>query len=144
MQEDEAMERDPSRVVERARLAVGARFRPQGRRIEDGLDCVGLAAFAFAAEQAAVPGDYFLRGGTLEAMARQLGALGFAPAPGAEFRPGDLGVFAPGPGQLHLGIVTGTSLIHADAGLRRVVERPMPPPWPLAGLWRVRSEREEG
>ncbi|HZF95765.1 MAG TPA: peptidoglycan endopeptidase [Allosphingosinicella sp.] len=138
------METDPHRIVERARLAVGARFRPQGRRIEDGLDCAGLAAFAFAAGQAAVPDDYSLRGGTVEMLARQLGALGFAPAPGAEFRAGDLGVFAPGPGQLHLAIVTEATLIHADAGLRRVVERPLPPPWPLAGLWRVRSEREEG
>jgi len=138
------METDPCSIVERARLAVGARFRPQGRRIEDGLDCVGLAAFAFATAQAAVPADYPLRGATLKALARQLGALGFAEVAGAAFRPGDLGVFAPGPGQLHLAIVTGATLIHADAGLCRVVERPLPPPWPLAGLWRVRSELEEG
>ena len=138
------METDPQRVVERARLAVGARFRPQGRRLEDGLDCVGLAAFAFAADRAGVPGNYSLRGGTLEAMARQLEALGFAAAGGAAFRAGDLCVFAPGPGNLHLAIVTGTTLIHADEGLRRVVERPLPPPWPLDGLWRVHSEAEEG
>lgn len=138
------MERDPHRIVARARLAVGAPFRPQGRSIEDGLDCAGLAAFAFAAAKEGVPCDYALRGAALEALVRQLGALGFVPAPGVEYRAGDLGVFAPGPVQLHLAIVTGTSLIHADAGLRRVVERPLPAPWPLAGLWRVRSEPEEG
>jgi hypothetical protein len=138
------MEKDPHRIVERARRAVGARFRPQGRSIEDGLDCVGLAAFAFAAAEDGVPGDYPLRGATLETMARQLGAIGLAAVRDAAFRPGDLGVFAPGPGQLHLAILTGTSLIHADAGLRRVVERPLPPPWPLAGLWRVSAEQEEG
>lgn len=138
------MERDPCRIVERARLAVGARFRPQGRTIEDGLDCAGLAAFAFDVAQAGVPGDYRLRGGTLEARARQLEALGFAAVGGAAFRAGDLAVFTPGPGQLHLAILTGATLIHADAGLRKVVERPLPAPWPLAGLWRIRTEMEEG
>jgi len=37
------------------------------------------------------------------------------------------------------------AFVHADLGLRRVVERPLPPPWPIVGVWRlvdpVREER---
>ena len=49
---------------------------------------------------------------------------------------GDLLMMRTGPGQLHLGIWTGAGLVHADAGLRRVVERPGAPPWPVLGCWR--------
>jgi hypothetical protein len=50
---------------------------------------------------------------------------------------GDVLVMNAGPGQLHLGLWSGTGLIHGDAGLRRVVERPGAPPWPVTGLWRI-------
>jgi cell wall-associated NlpC family hydrolase len=136
------MERNTARVVARARLALGAHFHPQGRTIEEGLDCVGLAAFAFAADAAGLPRDYPLRGTKPGALAGQLEAHGLSKVHGTELRQGDVAVFAPGPGQLHLAIATGTTLIHADAGLRRVVERPLPAPWPLAGLWRLRPELE--
>lgn len=46
-------------------------------------------------------------------------------------------LMAAGPGQLHLGIRTVGGFVHADAGLRRVVERPGMPPWPLIGVWRM-------
>ncbi|PTW48809.1 hypothetical protein C8J25_101308 [Sphingomonas faeni] len=42
-----------------------------------------------------------------------------------------------GPGQVHLGIRTAAGFVHADASLRRVVERPGMPPWPLIGVWRM-------
>ena len=45
-------------------------------------------------------------------------------------------LMATGPGQLHLGVWTGEGLVHADAGLRRVVERPGVPPWRVLGMWR--------
>jgi hypothetical protein len=41
-----------------------------------------------------------------------------------------------GPGQLHLGVWTGSGLIHADVGLGRVVERPGAVAWPVLGIWR--------
>ncbi len=132
-----------SAVVERARLALGARFRPQGRSPDEGLDCVGLAAFAFAADGAGVPRDYALRGGR-PTLASELAGHGLVRVDGGALRPGDLAVFTAGPGQLHLAIVGEGTLIHADAGLRRVVERPMPAPWPLASLWRARPEGEQG
>jgi murein DD-endopeptidase / murein LD-carboxypeptidase len=120
------------RVVARARALVGARFRMHGRG-EDGLDCVGLAAAALGRPAGA--GDYPLRGGSLGRLETALRTAGLKPvaAPAA----GDLLVMAAGPGQLHLGIWTGAGLIHADAGLRRVVERPGPAPWPILSVWRA-------
>ena len=55
----------------------------------------------------------------------------------ATAEPGDVLLMAAGPGQLHLGIWTRDGFVHADAGLRRVVERPGMPPWPLIGVWRM-------
>lgn len=47
----------------------------------------------------------------------------------------DVLLFASGPGQLHLAVRAGGGLVHADAGLRRVVLRPGVAPWPLLGAW---------
>jgi cell wall-associated NlpC family hydrolase len=122
-----------------ARAAIGARFRLHGRRVEDGLDCVGLVALAMRAEGFAgeVPSGYALRRGDAARVALLLGEAGLVPAGGA--RAGDLLLFAAGPGQLHMAIDSGGGIIHADAMLRRVVERPGPLPWPLVGRWRVRD-----
>ena len=49
---------------------------------------------------------------------------------------GDVLLALAGPGQLHLAIWTGDGVIHADAMLRRVVERPGAPPWPVVSVWR--------
>ncbi len=54
-----------------------------------------------------------------------------------EAEAGDVLLMAAGPGQVHLGIRTVGGFVHADAGLRRVVERPGMPPWPLIGVWRM-------
>ena len=82
-----------------------------------------------------VPRDYALRGHASDRLAEGLKAVGFAAAD--SIAPGDVLVLAPGPAQLHLGIFTGTGLVHGDAGLRRVVERPLPLPWPILGIWRL-------
>ena len=50
---------------------------------------------------------------------------------------GDLLLFAAGPGQLHLAVRTAGGLVHADAGLGRVAERPGADPWPLLCAWRL-------
>jgi hypothetical protein len=47
------------------------------------------------------------------------------------------------PGRFHIVFCTGRSFVHADAGLGRVVERPMPIPWPIVGVWRPFEEDEE-
>lgn len=125
-------------AIARARALVGARFVPHGRVPEEGLDCVGLAAAALGL--ALPPARYALRCGGMAVLTPQLRAAGLTEVRASA--PGDVLVLAAGPGQLHLGIWTGGSLVHADAGLRRVVERPAPLPWPLVGAWRLPEEEE--
>ena len=122
----------PNEIVARARALIGTRFRPQGRTAAEGLDCIGLAALAIDARN--VPRDYALRGNSAHRLATGLKAAGLSAAD--SLAAGDVLVFVPGPAQLHLGIFTGSGLVHGDAGLRRVVERPLPLPWPLFGIWR--------
>ena len=124
-----------SAVAEAALAAVGAKFRLHGREPATGLDCVGLAAWALRAGGFAgeVPTGYALRGGDADAVAALLdGCLARTDEAGAA-----LLLMRTGPGQLHLGIRTEHGLVHADAGLRRVVLRPGAPPWPVLGCWRV-------
>lgn len=125
------------RIVARARRLVGVRFRPQGRSASTGLDCVGLAAAALRIE--APPAGYALRGGSAERLEDGLRSAGLRPVAAA--RAGDLLVLALGAGQLHLAIFTGDGLVHADAGLRRIVERPGAPPWPVLSAWRLKWRR---
>ena len=123
----------PDEIVTRARALIGTRFRPQGRSAADGLDCIGLVALAIDVRD--VPGGYALRGGSTRELAEGLATAGLRPAD--SMAAGDVLTFLPGPGQFHLGIFTGDGLIHGDAGLRRVVERPSPFPWTLLGIWRL-------
>lgn len=127
------------RVADAALAAVGARFRLHGRAPATGLDCVGLAAWALRAGgyDGPVPTGYALRGGDAAAVAALLDE-GLARADGT--RPGDLLLLRTGPGQLHCGIWTQAGLVHADAGLRRVVVWPGPVPWTIVGAWRVRED----
>lgn len=117
-------------AVARARAAVGTPFRLHGRDAR-GLDCVGLVALAWGLP---VPTGYRLRTGDPAVVMRGAAARGLVAVDVA--RAGDVVLVASGPGQLHLGIDSGAGLIHADAGLRRVVERPGVPPWPVLARWR--------
>lgn len=126
------MRRSADEIVAAARALLGIRFRPQGRSPETGLDCVGVVAASVGAGR--VPCDYALRGGSPERLGAALEAAGLRRV--ETVRAGDVLVLAAGPAQLHLGIFTGTGLVHGDAGLRRVVERPAPLPWPIIHIWR--------
>lgn len=127
------------RAVAAARGAIGARFRVQGRDPAFGLDCVGLAGLAARAAgfRVEIPSGYALRGGDVGAIASAFTAAGLvasdAPAPG------DLALFLTGPGQWHLAVLVPGGIVHADAMLRRVVERPGAPPWPMLGCWRIQE-----
>ena len=120
-----------NRAAATALAAVGARFRLHGRDPASGLDCVGLAALALGIE---APTGYALRGGDRDAVAASLDAM-LVRAHGAAA--GDLLLLQTGPGQLHFAIRTAGGFVHADAALRRVVERPGGPPWPILGAWRT-------
>ena len=123
-----------------ARSAVGSRFRLQGRDPAFGLDCVGLAGLAVRAAgfSGVIPDRYTLRGGDAATLAARFDASGLVRADRA--MPGDLAVFETGPAQFHLAVIVPGGIVHADAMLRRVVERPGEPPWPAIGFWRVREE----
>lgn len=125
------------RAIAAARSAIGARFRLHGRDPAFGLDCVGLAGLAARAAgfRGEIPSGYALRGGSAAAIAAAFSAAGLvaSDAPG----PGALALFKTGPGQFHLAVLVPGGIVHADAMLRRVVERPGSPPWPMLGCWRV-------
>lgn len=136
-------------IVAAARSAIGVRFRLHGRDPAFGLDCVGLVVLAVQAGGArtSVPSGYALRSGDADAVAAMIAAAGLVAATDA--RAGDVLLCRAGPGQLHLAIDGGAgsehpagSIIHADAQLRRVVERPGPSPWPVIGRWRLPTVKE--
>jgi hypothetical protein len=113
---------------------VGAGFRLHGRDPVFGLDCVGVAAVAARGAACAmpVPSGYRLRGGDGAAVAAMLdGWL----ARGCGEEAGALLLMRPGAGQLHLGVRVAGGIVHADAGLGRVVMRPGALAWPLVGAW---------
>jgi cell wall-associated NlpC family hydrolase len=124
-----------AKAVAAAQRAVGARYRLHGRDPAFGLDCVGLAGLALRAAGCAdeIPSDYALRGGAADAIVALIdgGEMVRVDDP----RPGDLLLFAVGPAQFHLAIKSAAGIYHADAMLRRVVERPGPAPWPLIAAW---------
>jgi cell wall-associated NlpC family hydrolase len=125
-------------IVAAARQCLGARFRFQGRDPAIGLDCVGLAAYAFRAAGVSsdLPGGYALRGGRLADVLARIDASGLDRVVPASAGIGDLLLLDPGARQLHLAIHSGTGFIHADLGLRRTVETPGAPPWPVIAAWR--------
>ena len=120
-------------MIARARAAIGAAFRLHGRDPADGQDCVGLAAHAFAVGDA--PTGYALRRGDADGVALLIAAAGLTRVAAAA--DGDLLLLRAGPGQLHLGVRVPGGMVHADAGLRRVVERPGEPPWPVLAVFRM-------
>ena len=128
-------------IAARACALVGTRFRPQGRDPDHGLDCVGTAAAAAGIPSERIARDYALRGQSLAQIEHQLCDLGCRPVVGAVLEPGDVVVCEAGPAQFHMVIITPFGFVHADAGLRRVVQRPYPIPWTLVSAWRVAEEQ---
>jgi len=127
-------------IAARACALVGARFRPQGRDPDQGLDCVGTVALAAAISSERVPRNYALRGQQLAEIEHRLRDLGCRPVAGHMLELGDVVVCQTGPAQFHMVIITPFGFVHADALLRRVVQRPYPIPWPFVGAWRVSRE----
>ena len=122
----------PVTPVEVARALIGTKFRLHGRDADHGVDCVGLIAIVFG-WQASAPVGYSLRGGSAPQWVNRLDDLAIRrTGPSCE---GDILLLRAGSMQYHLGIWSGSGLIHADAGVRRVVETPGALRWPILGSW---------
>ncbi len=129
------MHRDSVAIVAAVRGCVGTRFRPQGRRAGVGLDCIGVALIAAAAARCPAAAPAYALGGDHEGrLDDAIAALGCILVVAPE--PGDLLVLAPGAGRRHLAVATPGGLVHAHAGLRRVVEGPLDPACRLVAAWR--------
>lgn len=120
-----------------ARSGVGTCFRPQGRTPGLGLDCIGVALLAAAGAGASVEaGDipaYALSGDHDCLVSDTLRRLGCRKV--RQARPGDLVEYALAPGRRHLAVASEAGIIHAHAGLGRVVEGPAPGDWPVSAMW---------
>ena len=123
------------RVAEAARTLVGVRFRPQGRCVDVGVDCIGLAAIAWGVPADATPRDYDLRMSDAGVIGAGFRAAGFVEADAVAA--GDVLVVRAGFSQAHAVVLTPGGFVHADAGLRRVVEVPGAVPWPISSVWRL-------
>lgn len=119
---------------------VGAPFRPQGRDPALGLDCVGLVAAAYraAGRRLPAPAGYPLRGWDRTRIVDALDAAGFDPVDALR-REGDVALITYRTGQFHLGLIGRASIIHAHAGLRRVVETPFDGMIEAAPRWRLQK-----
>lgn len=124
-------------VAARARALVGTRFRPQGRRREHGLDCLGLVATAGNLPAELVPTGYAMRSEvrkdmlslTLDDRVERIAV--------ADSGEGDVLLVQSGPGQHHFLILLNDGFVHADARLGRVVETPGAVGWPALAAWRI-------
>lgn len=118
---------------------IGARFRLHGRDPAVGLDCVGLLLCSLDAigSKAVEPTGYRLHNSDHSPWLQCAKASGFIPARGP-IEAGDVLLVIPGPGQQHLIIAeSATSIIHAHAGLRKVVRQPMDQSIRPQAQWRL-------
>ena len=126
-------------IVAAARSCVGTRFRSQGRVPQLGLDCIGVLLVAAAVAGVVVAPPAYRLGGDYPDFAAILGAEGCERVNPP--LPGDIIGLAPARRQLHFGIMTPAGLVHAHAGLERVVEGPIDPAWSIIGAWRLPGAR---
>lgn len=124
--------------ADRAKALIGCRFRPQGRSAHTGLDCLGLILETFDIAADAARAEYRLRGDHGRELRRGLLAY-FRRISKRQLRSGDLLLLRVAADQLHLAVTSGAGFVHADAGLRKVVETPGEPRWPVIAMYRRRS-----
>lgn len=127
------------RFVEAATTFLGCRFQLHGRDPQKGLDCVGLIHVSLLAigQTPHLPVGYKLRNVDpshwFEA-AKNSGLVAIQSA----IRSGDVILQQPGPSQHHLAIVeTDQTIIHAHAGLRRVVRQELDRSAQILSQWRL-------
>lgn len=112
-------------LAEAASRFIGVRFKLHGRDPKVGLDCIGLLACSLEAIGSIpdVPEGYLLRNADHLRWIDCAKHSGLVSVHG-QIAKGDVLLVQPGPGQQHLLIVDSTtSVIHAHAGLRKVVRQ---------------------
>ena len=127
---------DLAEVIARARSLIGVRFRPQGRDPSIGLDCVGVVTHAFRIPIKSCARNYRIRGSHLRDIETELSKRFCLVSDGTRSA-ADLLICAVRADQMHMAIDCRGSFVHADAGLRRVVETPGEPPWPIVATFRA-------
>jgi len=99
-----------------------------------------VIALAAAGRTPRLPLQYTLRRTSISDFVTAAAEGGLVPA-GEDMAAGDILVVKPGAAQFHAGICGfGNIVVHAHAGLGRVVLSPAPLPWPLEHHWRLPSE----
>lgn len=129
---------DPGeRIAAAARALLGVPFRLHGRDPATGIDCVGLVLLSLRAAGFVIPEPppYQLRSSHRSPAMRWAEALGIPQADAA--RAGDVVIAAIGPMQSHLAVDGGAMMIHAHAGLGKVVEMAWSPEWLLLSRFRI-------
>ena len=130
---------EATQIAERAESQLGVSFRLHGRAPGRSLDCVGLAAYSLfgLSGLGRVAVNYRLRGYYEDWLAAELQNLGLKPQLSNQpWALGDLIVFKPSASQVHLGISTKGGVVHAHAGLRKIVMTP-DPQMRVIGHWRL-------
>jgi len=129
-------------VAQAACDLVGTPFRLQGRDPEHGLDCLGvvITSLARADVALALPPDYRPRRRTFAIPEVLLREAGLIPASNA-VHGGDCLLLRTGPAQVHTAVaIDRERIVHAHAGLGRVVLGPLPDSWPVLATWRLAAE----
>lgn len=119
---------------------VGCPFRLHGRDPASGVDCVGLVACALAAAGArpVAPLGYGLRNLGIAQWLPLAERSGLIPTTDEALQRGDVVLITLAHCQHHLVIAADSqNVIHAHAGLRRVVRQPFDPDWRIGATWRV-------
>lgn len=125
-------------ILRRARGTLGTPFRPQGRASGIGLDCLGLIRIAYRLDEDR--SGYRLSGeGHGDELRVRLGRH-FRTIARERRRAGDLLLLRVARRQWHLAVWTGEGIVHADAGLRAVVERPGEPDDAIEAVFRRRNK----
>jgi hypothetical protein len=134
-----------NRLGEAAATFIGCPFRLHGLDPATGLDCVGLvfASLAGIGQHPVAPRGYGLRNLGVDQWLDFAERSGLTQATGSVARDEVL-LLALGYGQHHLMITTDQGeVIHAHAGLRRVVRHRRDPASRICARWRV-SASEQG
>lgn len=130
---------DALALAEAAQALIGTPFRLRGREPETGLDCIGLVSIALKriARQTPTLPHYEMRNLDLGRFSSLLDQVGLTPSASPSCA-GNILLLRPSTAQFHLAIVGPSGLlIHAHAGLGRVVASPAPLPWPILATWQL-------